>query len=799
MLEFIISSTIAGTSVCILILIFKNRILELLGGRILYIICLLSMLLFVLPLNMLKFPAVMEKIVYSGNTEQMEPGSVNITVATDVVYKTEEQIDGNISLQEPEPHKLPSVSSVVRRENPITLYEIFFAVWLSGLIVALIRYFVSYFLFKKRICGAGVSGKLNGVKLIKSPIISSPIIFGFFSPTLAIPEMEIDEEDYRLAIQHEMTHYKHRDSWLKLYAVLVNSVCWFNPVTYFMLNLIGEACEYACDEQVTRNMDKEEKRQYSEMILAMVCQKSTSLSSNMAKSKKQLKRRFEMIMKTRNKRIMATIISLTTVTAIVCGSVAVANTAAPLVSALLSDDFVYVSTNGINGYSEMIPVKKDGEYYLPFREFLNKSDVENDKIKYNNGEITVDLWTKEIRMYSIGVSEGETESVTEEQETFDVIPSKYSWSTSCKIGSKEIEIAGEKYTLDNAPYLEDGITYVPYEYLKKLKLYEDKAAVLFQPRKNRLERTSKFNSLMMFGYKSANAEYYTDYIHMEKIVGESSFSSMTYNADAKISKTGYRTEFEASYNYFDWEDVNKEGSVKIKLNEVTRIYSKGSDLEGLFTVEIDGKTVYENKKGNITQLPIPAGEGVLAIPTTRIKIGELKIDVWFTGFNNISEEYDTRGREVGKMSELLDTVRKFIVPSEVKLNGRTVARGSKMYSYLWYNEEKKLIDTNIQFDTFDGTNGEEMEFYRVHAEVDSKLTVIDENTILAELYFTEGNNIRIDSFDAIITFLPDEKFELKSTDGKYIIRGVAQKFVPQWEWSDEQKNAPVPQVVMIDE
>ena len=151
------------------------------------------------------------------------------------------------------------------------------------------------------------------------------------------------------------------------------------------------------------------------------------------------------------------------------------------------------------------------------------------------------------------------------------------------------------------------------------------------------------------------------------------------------------------------------------------------------------------------------------------------------------------------MSELPDTVRKIIVPSAVKLNGINVSRGSKMYSLLSYNPEKELIDVNIQFDNYIGNNDTPFNLYRINSEVNSKMTVIDENTLSAELYFTEGNNNRIDSFDAIITIMPDGHFELKSTDGKYIIIGIAKEFVPQWEWTNEQNNAPVPAVFMIND
>ncbi len=796
MLESIIISTLAGSVICSALLIFKNKILSALGGKALYYISLIAMLVFILPMNIgdISLPKVpVNQTINVTEFEATVPETNNdISPAQDAPQEAPKAVQHNV---------LPQASNMVRRSNPITMQEILLTVWLLGFIISMCRYFISYFRFKKKICGFDIHENINGVEVIKSPLVASPLVFGFFKPTLAIPEIEMNEDDYNLAIKHEMVHYKHHDSWFKLFAVIVNSICWFNPITYFMVNLIGEACEYACDEQVTKEMDMADKKQYSTMILSMVCQASPALSSNMVKNKKQLKRRFEMIMKKKRFSVFRTVLCTVLMLALTCSSMVLANEVAPFVSSLLNDDYVYISTWGDNGsgkgYNELVPVEKNGEYYLPLREFMNKSDVENDKIKYDNGVITVDFWINEHTIIYIGELPAAGNMSISEAENRTIVPAEYSWSTSCSIGSKEVEIAGEKYTLANAPYLEDGISYVPYEYLRKLKLYEDKQTGIAEPRLRR-KLTSKFSSLVLFGFDSANAEYYTDYIQLEQLPGIDSFAHATYNADAKIAKTGYRTEFEASFDYFDLNDVERDGTIKIKLNEVTRIYSKGSDIEGLFTVEIDGEK-FENQKGNIMCLPIPAGEGVLDFSTTKIKIGDLKLDLFFKGYNYLSEEYDERAREIGKMSELPETVKKFIVPSAVKLNGIEVSRGDKTQSNVWYNKEKLLVDVNIRFDNYAGDNTKPIDFYRINSEVDSRMTVIDENTISAELYFTEGNNNRIDSFDAIISFMPDGRFELKSTDGKYIILGAAKEFVPQWEWTEEEKNAPVPAVFMINE
>ena len=344
MLESIIISTLAGSIICSALLIFKNKLLSLLGGKALYYISLIAMLVFILPMNIgdISLPKVPINQVI--NVAEYEPTAPDTN--TDIAPLQESPQEIPKALQY---NAFPHASNMVRRSNPITTQEILLAVWLLGFIILMCRYLISYFRFKKKICGFDVHENINGVEVIKSPLVASPLVFGFFKPTLAIPEIEMNEDDYNLAIKHEMVHYRHHDSWFKLFAVIVNSICWFNPVTYFMVNLIGEACEYACDEQVTKEMDMTDKKQYSTMILSMVCQTSPALSSNMVKNKKQLKRRFEMIMKKKRFSVFRTVLCTVLMLALTCGSVVLANEIAPIVSSLLKDDYVYISTDGYNG------------------------------------------------------------------------------------------------------------------------------------------------------------------------------------------------------------------------------------------------------------------------------------------------------------------------------------------------------------------------------------------------------------------------------------------------------------------
>jgi len=796
MMESVIVSTLAGSVICSALLLFKHKLLSVLGGKVFYYISLFAMLMFLLPMHIgdisiPKVPVNQEIHVTEIEAITPEPHTDTATV----------QNPGQKAPEEAPYNVLPQATNMVRRSNPITMQEILFTVWLSGFILSMCRYFISYFRFKKKICGFDILETINGVAVIKSPLVASPLVFGFFRPTLVVPEIEMDAEDYNLAIKHEMVHYKHHDSWFKLFAVIVNSICWFNPITYFMVNLIGEACEYACDEQVTKEMDMADKKQYSSMILSMVCQASPSLSSNMVKNKKQLKRRFEMIMKKKKFSVFKAAICMVLMSALTCGSVVLANEVAPLVSSLLKDDYVYITNYGQGNYNEFVPVEKDGVYYLPLREFLNKSDIENDKIRYDNGTITIDVWSNEVGFGGRIYFTDDGERVHENPE--EMYPAKYIWSTECKIGSKTVKIANTEMQLNNAPYLENGITYVPYAYIELLKSFEDK-----MEKKKFNDYTHKFVSVMKYGFDSFESRFYCDdvsidYLPIQKDINNIPkdtdtpllISSNWYsdNADVSISKTGYRTKFNMNVDFYDNHFSDETGNLEIVLNKVTRIYSKGSDIEGLFTAKINGETVYDNEVGYITNLPIPAGEGIVDMSETKIYIGKMKFRVFFFGYGTRNDDYSIvsrKNREIGKM---MNTKTVGVKIEEAKLNGHYITRANKE-NFFQYNNDESFATIGLRFDDYEDIIHNH---YHINREEDQQIKVIDENTYSGHFYFNK-NETRIDSFDAIITLLPDNKFELKSNDRRYIVRGTVQEFVPQWEWSDALKDAPVPKVVMID-
>jgi uncharacterized membrane protein YkoI len=102
------------------------------------------------------------------------------------------------------------------------------------------------------------------------PFVSSPMLIGFFKPTILLPDKEISEDELIHAFSHELTHYKRMDLWINLSALLATEMHWFNPLVYLMAKAARADCEAACDEAVVNGYCLERRKQYGETILGFI-------------------------------------------------------------------------------------------------------------------------------------------------------------------------------------------------------------------------------------------------------------------------------------------------------------------------------------------------------------------------------------------------------------------------------------------------------------------------------------------------------------------------------------------------
>lgn len=223
--------------------------------------------------------------------------------------------------------------------------------------------------------------------------VASPFMTGVLRPTLILPKTELSSEQLHNILRHEMTHFMRCDILYKWFAEFVKCVHWFNPIAWYVSKQIAAECEISCDMSVTKNMTDSEKMSYISTILSLLPtgkSKQLPLTTQMASSKKILKRRFIMI---KNKKTTSRFMSvISAVIAVVMLSTTVF--ASGVLSDLTTDDYtIEITNNGEKIELMNKPFIENGEVYVPLRETLEKLgfDKNNSNIVWKDGKVGLSL------------------------------------------------------------------------------------------------------------------------------------------------------------------------------------------------------------------------------------------------------------------------------------------------------------------------------------------------------------------------------------------------------------------------
>ena len=145
------------------------------------------------------------------------------------------------------------------------------------------------------------AGIKRPAELCVNPLISSPLLIGFFHPCIVLPNADISEKAFPYIVLHELTHYKRRDMFYKCLVQITACLHWFNPLVHLMSREITRACEFSCDEAVLAKMGSGNAQDYGETLLdamAAVGKYRENLGSvTLSENKKLLKERLGAIMK----------------------------------------------------------------------------------------------------------------------------------------------------------------------------------------------------------------------------------------------------------------------------------------------------------------------------------------------------------------------------------------------------------------------------------------------------------------------------------------------------------------------
>ena len=296
--------------------------------------------------------------------------------------------------------------------------------------------------------------------------VASPFMTGIFRPMLILPKTELSSEQLHNILRHEMTHFRRHDILYKWFAEFVKCVHWFNPISWYVSKQIAAECEISCDMAVTKNMTDSEEMSYVSTIISLLPtgkSKQLPLTTQMASSKKFLKRRFVMI---KNKRTTSRfMLVISAVIAVIMLSATVF--ASGVLSDLTTDDYtIEILSGGEKIELTNKPFIENGEVYVPLREVIDKSFSKDDgvtDIKWNDGtiDVTIAYYQGESGMYRLKIGSNllglKHISFDEHDKNFDEIENNVGISQ----GLKQTPVLKKSTTyipLRNASYMLFGFT-----------------------------------------------------------------------------------------------------------------------------------------------------------------------------------------------------------------------------------------------------------------------------------------------------------------------------------------------------
>ena len=236
---------------------------------------------------------------------------------------------------------------IVEKALAFSVLQWIACIWVAGAICFLIFRCLqyrnvrnTYFLFsrpctdadilfqEKRICTEyGISHELPVRIMANSE--KSPLLMGYRQPTLYLPDISYTPQELEPVLRHELTHYRGKDLWYKLFFVIVCDIYWFYPVLRLMKRMAFRDVEYACDEKTTGQMDLSARKGYSNAILRTITgerREDMAFTTHFSGTKKDVRRRFENIF-TKHSRFAGAGALVLSVTLLLTGTLGVSVTA----------------------------------------------------------------------------------------------------------------------------------------------------------------------------------------------------------------------------------------------------------------------------------------------------------------------------------------------------------------------------------------------------------------------------------------------------------------------------------------
>lgn len=324
--------SLTGSIMFFIICIFRPFTKKVFSETWNYYMLVITILVFIVPIgSFIKLPQTISYTNYMPiqNTSKILQLSKENILQEDNESNNKQISDNNkneLKLENKDQVNLETLKLMIQELEKVSLIFI----WILGMIIFITKEIYAYITFHKKLKNASniIKDKsiINTLEVCKKKLnvsrkielkeclgVKSPMITGIFTPVITIPTIDQELDKLEIILTHELIHYKRKDLWIKLIALLANVINWFNPIVYMVKNKINATCELSLDEQLIKNMDKEKRKYYGEIILEQIeysQNKYLALGASVCKGRRELEIRLKKIVFFKKSRKLIVGISL---------------------------------------------------------------------------------------------------------------------------------------------------------------------------------------------------------------------------------------------------------------------------------------------------------------------------------------------------------------------------------------------------------------------------------------------------------------------------------------------------------
>lgn len=186
--------------------------------------------------------------------------------------------------------------------------------WLAGIVILAVYSLWTTLRFRKSLQGAAHMEE----DVFEMEGLTTPFVFGIVRPQIYLPA-GLQEQDRSFVLEHEHVHVARKDYLIKILAWGTLCIHWFNPIVWLAYKLMEKDMEMSCDEAVIRKIGYDVRKEYSNALLSLSCDRLKLGGCPIAFGEGAVKSRIQNILSYHKKTVVAMVLASVLLLAAVFG------------------------------------------------------------------------------------------------------------------------------------------------------------------------------------------------------------------------------------------------------------------------------------------------------------------------------------------------------------------------------------------------------------------------------------------------------------------------------------------------